>query len=166
MEKPFEFIDRESGALIAGVVDLLERAEHSPANASYREAVGIVDFKAHRISSPEQFEDLKKQAERQLRLYASAVRYAFPYEPAVATVQLVTPSEPSKELAAQGVVDRIPVDVSEVYQRLALDEVRTAVSGIKLSLERQSFACTGPGTDRAGGATSGLSALGSVSGEE
>jgi DNA helicase-2/ATP-dependent DNA helicase PcrA len=144
VEKPFEFIDRESGALITGVVDLLERAEDPSVADSKRVAVGIVDFKAHRITSSEQFEELKLQAERQLRLYASAVRYAFPYEPAVATAQLVTPRAPSRELAAQGVMDRIPVDVSETHQQQALEEVRTAVFGIKQSLGKQSFACIGP----------------------
>jgi DNA helicase-2/ATP-dependent DNA helicase PcrA len=144
VEKPFEFIDRESGALITGVVDLLERVDDSFSDDPHREAVGIVDFKAHRITSPEQFSELRRQAERQLRLYASAVRYAFPYEPAVATAQLITPRAPSSELAAQGVTDRILVDVSGASQASALEEVREAVSGIKQSLENQSFECTGP----------------------
>lgn len=144
VEKPFEFIDRESGALITGVVDLLERIENSPAGDPHREAVGIVDFKAHRITSPEQFSELRLQAERQLRLYAGAVRYAFPYEPAVATAQLITPKAPSSELAAQGVTDRILVDVSSASQASALEEVREAVSGIKKSLESQTFECAGP----------------------
>ncbi|MEJ6789526.1 ATP-dependent DNA helicase [Brevundimonas sp. BR2-1] len=144
VEKPFEFIDKESGALITGVVDLLERADHLASGDSHREAVGIVDFKAHRITSPEQFDELKQQAERQLRLYAHAVQYAFPYQPAIATAQLITPRGPSKELASQGVTDRINVDVSSDSQDAALDEVRAAVSGIKTSLKTQNFPCTGP----------------------
>jgi len=144
VEKPFEFIDRESGALISGVVDLLERVDDPASVNTHREPVGIVDFKAHRITSPEQFEELRQAAERQLRLYANAVRYAFPYEPAVATAQLVTPKPPARELAAQGVTDRIIVDVSSSGQSAALDEVREAVAGIKSSLERQVFECLGP----------------------
>jgi DNA helicase-2/ATP-dependent DNA helicase PcrA len=144
VEKPFEFIDRESGALITGVVDLLERAPDSQASDPHREPVGLVDFKAHRITSPEQFAELRIQAERQLRLYASAVRYAFPFEPAVATAQLVTPNPPSRDLARQGVSDRISIDVSKARQAEALEEVRDAVSGIKKSLKTQNFACAGP----------------------
>lgn len=144
VEKPFEFIDRASGAMITGQVDLLERIEGAAGNDPHRELVGIVDFKAHRIRSYKEFIKLQRQVERQLRLYASAVRYAFPYEPAVATAQLVTPAAPSSELVAEGVSDRISVDVSEASQQEALDEVREAVSGIKKSLETQHFPCTGP----------------------
>ncbi|MGQ9366511.1 ATP-dependent helicase [Azospirillum sp. ST 5-10] len=144
VEKPFEFIDRASGAMITGQVDLLERVEDAATAYPRREPVGIVDFKAHRIMKVEEFTDLRRQAERQLRLYASAVRYAFPYDPAVATAQLVTPYAPTSELAAHGVSDRILVDVSEASQREALEEVRNAVSGIKKSLKTQHFSCTGP----------------------
>lgn len=144
VEKPFEFIDRESGALISGVVDLLERVDDCVSGSPHRETVGIVDFKAHRITSAEQFDELKQAAERQLRLYANAVRYAFPYEPAVATAQLITAKPPSRELSAQGVTDRINVDVSSSSQSAALKEVRDAVIGIKHSLERQTFECQGP----------------------
>ncbi|WP_292046209.1 MULTISPECIES: PD-(D/E)XK nuclease family protein [unclassified Brevundimonas] len=136
--------DRESGALITGVVDLLERVEASPSGDPHREAVGIVDFKAHRITSIEQFDELKLQAERQLRLYAHAVQYAFPYQPATATAQLIIPKEPVPELASQGVTDRINIDVSPASQGAALDEVRTAVAGIKSSLKSQDFPCYGP----------------------
>jgi DNA helicase-2/ATP-dependent DNA helicase PcrA len=144
VEKPFEFIDRESGALISGVVDLLERVDDPASTNPHREPVGIVDFKAHHITSPEQFEELKQAAERQLRLYANAVRYAFPYEPAVATAQLITAKPPSSELSAKGVTDRINIDVSLSSQSAALEEVREAVAGIKQSLEQQTFECRGP----------------------
>lgn len=144
VEKPFEFIDRESGALITGVVDLIERLADPDAEEGHREAVGIVDFKAHRVTSLEEFQKLCGQAERQLRLYASAVRYAFPCEPARATAQLVTPRPPSPQLLAQGIRDRIPVDVSDIYRKEALEEVRTAVASIKESLQSQRFARRGP----------------------
>ncbi|MEI9986990.1 MAG: ATP-dependent DNA helicase, partial [Aliidongia sp.] len=62
VEKPFEFIDRESGALITGVVDLLEKVTDISNKDPHREVVGIVDFKAHRISTPAEFEDLRRQA--------------------------------------------------------------------------------------------------------
>lgn len=143
VEKPFEFIDRDSGALITGVVDLLERANVDSGDP-HREAVGIVDFKAHRITSIEQFNELREQAERQLRLYAHAVRYAFPYDPSVATAQLIIPDAPKPELIAAGVTERISVDISEASKEHAITEVREAVAGIKSSLEKQSFPCEGP----------------------
>lgn len=143
VEKPFEFIDRESGALITGVVDLLERID-TASNDPHREVVGIVDFKAHRIRSVEAFEKLRQNAERQLRLYASAVRYAFPYEPAVATAQIVTPRAPAAELRAQGVTDQISVDVSQVLRDQALEQVRKAVFDIRQSIETQRFPRLGP----------------------
>jgi DNA helicase-2/ATP-dependent DNA helicase PcrA len=146
VEKPFEFIDRDSGAMITGVVDLLERVEDPGADDPHRQLVGIVDFKAHRVTSVETFNELRHQAERQLRLYASAVRYAFPYEPAVATAQLVTPLPPTPELARQGVTDQIPVDVSQANQEMALGEVRAAVNAIKRGLGAQCFAKRGPET--------------------
>lgn len=144
VEKPFEFIDRESGAMITGVVDLLERIDDPASDDPHREAVGIVDFKAHKITSRQEFDDLRHQAERQLRLYASAVRYAFPYDPAVATAQLITPAAPSAEQIAEGIRDQIPVDVSAPLRDQALEEVRGAVSGIKHSLQAACFARTGP----------------------
>jgi DNA helicase-2/ATP-dependent DNA helicase PcrA len=144
VEKPFEFIDKTSGALITGVVDLLEKAENGQNGDPHREAVGLVDFKAHRIRSAEDFENLRRHVERQLRLYASAVRYAFPYEPAQATAQIVTPAPPTRELARQGVADQIPVDVSEALRNSALEEVRSAVAGIKDSIEKQCFERQGP----------------------
>jgi DNA helicase-2/ATP-dependent DNA helicase PcrA len=143
VEKPFEFIDKASGALITGVVDLLEKIEGVTATDPHRQAVGIVDFKAHKVRTLEEFEHLKEQAERQLRLYASAVHYAFPYEPASATVQLITPSAPVAELAAQGVVDQIAVDVSETQRDRALEEVRVSVSDIKESIKTGCFAKSG-----------------------
>ena len=142
VEKPFEFIDRDSGAMITGVVDLLERVENEA--ESLRQPVGIVDFKAHKVTSFESFSELKRQAERQLQLYASAVRYAFPYEPAVAVAQLVTPFPPPDQLKALGVAEKIAVDVSERSQQVALREVREAVRGIKSSLEVQHFERCGP----------------------
>jgi DNA helicase-2/ATP-dependent DNA helicase PcrA len=143
VEKPFEFIDHESGALIAGVVDLLERNATRSAT-SVREAVGIVDFKAHRLTSFEEYEHLRHNVDRQLKLYASAVNYAFPFETTSAVAQLITPSPPSPDLVRKGVSDRIEVDVSAEAQVAALAEVRSAVSGIKTSLRSQKFERCGP----------------------
>jgi DNA helicase II / ATP-dependent DNA helicase PcrA len=145
VEKPFEFIDHESGTLIAGVVDLLEKAD-APVIGRHREAVGIVDFKAHKLTSLYEFENLRQSVERQLRLYASAVDYAFPFETTSAVAQLITPSAPNPELTKQGVSDRIEVDVSQAAQREALSEVRIAVAGIKGSLRSQRFERCGPKT--------------------
>lgn len=144
VEKPFEFIDSTSGALITGVVDLLERVDNPQSADPHRETVGIVDFKAHRITSLQKFEELRDNAERQLRLYAHAVSYAFPYEPATATAQLVAPRPPTPELAAEGVTERISIDVSLASRHAALEEVRAAVTGIRRSIESQCFTRKGP----------------------
>jgi DNA helicase-2/ATP-dependent DNA helicase PcrA len=146
VEKPFEFIDHDSGAMITGQVDLLERVNREEEGDPHREAVGIVDFKAHRIGSRAEFDEMRRRAEQQLRLYASAVSYAFPVQPATATAQLIAPRPPSEDLAAEGVTERISVDVSPDRQAAALEEVRAAVAGIKTSLETQHFPCTGPTT--------------------
>lgn len=147
IEKPFEFIDHESGALISGVVDLLEKVEPaSDDDDPRRTAVGIVDFKAHRIPTTEAFKDVREQAERQLQLYANAVRYAFPYQPAVATAQLVMPRPPTQELINAGVSERFTIDVTPARQAEALGKVRQAVSEIKDSLSREAFDCLGPTT--------------------
>lgn len=147
VEKHFEFIDRESGALIAGVVDLLERVGPAESNDGHvREPVGIVDFKAHRIRRIAEFEKLREDAERQLQLYASAIQYAFPYQPVRAIAQLITPHPPSADLVARGVVERITVDVSDASRQAALRRVREAVTDIKASLAANSFSRTGPKT--------------------
>jgi DNA helicase-2/ATP-dependent DNA helicase PcrA len=145
VEKPFEFIDKDSGALITGVVDLLEKINDADPNAQ-REIVGIVDFKAHRFKKKEDFDELRSRVERQLRLYASAVRYAFPYEPATATAHVISPKPPSLEQRAQGIQDRIPVDISEAQRRQALSDVRDAVLAIKQDIGSNHFERTGPKT--------------------
>lgn len=144
VEKPFEFIDKPSGALITGVVDLIEKINPTDRQDPHREVVGIVDFKSHRIRSAESFNQLKENAERQLRLYAAAVRYAFPYEPALATAQIVTPRAPTPELIAQGVSDQISVDVSAPLRDQAVERVRVAVKDIRESIETQTFPRRGP----------------------
>ena len=83
-ERPFELIDRESGALIAGVVDLLERVDDT-ALPSHREIIGLVDFKASRIRTTADYKETADSALEQLQLYAVGVSYAFDMEPSVAT---------------------------------------------------------------------------------
>ncbi|MBS0418776.1 MAG: ATP-dependent helicase [Proteobacteria bacterium] len=141
VEKPFEFIDRESGAVITGTVDLLEQVEEHEKTDPHRQAVGIVDFKAHRIKTQDEWERFLESAERQLRLYASAVRYAFPYEPARGIVQLITPE--AQEINGVAIPDRTPVDVSETHRTAAMLKVRTAISDIRTGLESQNFSCDG-----------------------
>lgn len=147
VEKPFEFIDRNSGALITGVVDLLERVDEFDAGP-HREAVGIIDFKAHRITKSEDFEKLRNHVGRQLRLYASAVRYAFPYEPATATAHIISPKPPPPELIQIGISDKIEVDVSDSKRQQALLEVREAVVAIKQSIKAETFAKSGPANNQ------------------
>ena len=147
VEKPFEFVESQSGALITGVVDLIERSDKVDSNDVYREPVTVVDFKAHRITSPEEFEKLRRQTELQLRLYAIAVKKAFPLDPTSAVAQLITPKPPPPDLVEKGVSDRILVDISYPFREKVLREVRSAVSSIKQSIENQDFKQKGPETN-------------------
>ena len=79
-EKPFEFLDKESGALISGVVDLIERIDDTQPDSSTRIPVAIVDFKTHRWGKVEQYVLRRKEVEAQLRLYAVAAGHAWGLE--------------------------------------------------------------------------------------
>ena len=80
-EKPFEFVDRETGALISGTVDLIQRIETTPDDSEQRIPVAIVDFKAHRWGDADSFLRRKKEVEAQLRLYSVAVGQSWGFNP-------------------------------------------------------------------------------------
>ena len=141
-EKPFELIDRDSDALIAGVVDLLERADDS-ALPSQREIVGLVDFKASRIRTVEAYAETVKAAQEQLQLYAVGVRYAFDLEPAVATARIISPKDLPNELVAQGCDDWIEVAVDAEAQNSATKNLSDTVSQLRQCLVTREFHTSG-----------------------
>ena len=100
VEKPFELIDADSGALISGVVDLLERGDpESP--SSIREIVGLVDFKATRIESKEKYIEIAENVRSQLQLYALGVQYSLSKEPNQAAAHIISPKSLPENLERQ-----------------------------------------------------------------
>jgi len=130
-EKPFEYVDRDSGALISGTIDLLERVENEGTPEEERVPVCVVDFKAHKWESIEAYERRIEEVERQLRLYAAAARHALSMDPRGAEVHFLSPHPPSQELLDEGVRERVTFDVTPERQEEARGEVAEAVRGIR-----------------------------------
>ena len=141
-EKPFELIDRESGALIAGVVDLLERADDT-ALPSHREIIGLVDFKASRIRTPEDYEETVNAALEQLQLYAVGVSYAFDMEPAVATARILSPKPLPDKLTESGSDEWIDVAVDSEAQRRAAAKLSDTLRRLRTRLQSRDFPTSG-----------------------
>lgn len=142
-EKPFEYIDRQSGALISGTIDLLERIQPGP-QGEERVPVCVVDFKTHRWEDAENFFRRVDEVTTQLRLYALAARAALDLAPQDSAAHFLSPNPPSRELRDQGVEERVTVDVSEELQ----EEVRSRVSSTVASIQDQQFPRRGAETGR------------------
>ena len=149
VEKPFELIDAGSGALISGIVDLLERGDPgSP--PSIHEIVGLVDFKAMRIDTKERYDEFARDVSYQLQLYALGVKYAFSKEPNQAFAHIISPMGLSEELERQGLDERIPIDVSPAAREQVRKKVKDTVQEIRQGLVRQAFRRTGVNTGKCG----------------
>ena len=142
-EKPFEFVDRETGALISGTVDLIQRIESTSPDGEHRIPVAIVDFKAHHWGDADSFLKRKKEVEAQLRLYSVAVGRSWGFESTEAYAHFLSPLPPSQILIDQGVQERVDVDVSEEAQTSVQGAVRTAVSEIQEAVRHGSFSLGG-----------------------
>lgn len=138
-EKPFEFVDRESGALINGTVDLIQRIETTSPDIENHIPVAIVDFKAHRWHDANSFLVRKKEVEAQLRLYSVAVEHSWGLDPKKAYAHFLNPMPPSKDLMDQGVQERVDVDVSEDSLKAVRRQVRSAVTGIQDAVKKDDF---------------------------
>ncbi len=141
-EKPFELIDHSSGALISGVVDLLERA-NGPSLPSQREIVGLVDFKASRIDEVEKYREVEEAVRDQLQLYAVGVRYAFDAQPTAATARIISADGLDAKLQAEGCKEWIDVPVGTEAQADATSKLADTISRIKTQLEAGDFPTTG-----------------------
>ena len=141
-EKPFEFVDQQSGAMISGVVDLLESGDQS-LPPSQREIVGLVDFKAKKIKSNEEYEQLERNVSEQLQLYAVGVKYALSKEPGSAAAHIISHSPLPESVTAKGKNERIPIDISDSAQQEALARVAETVSDIREKISTQEFGRTG-----------------------
>lgn len=142
-EKAFEFVDKNSGALISGTIDLLERVEKTPRGGQQFIPVGIVDFKTHSWRDIESFASRKAEVESQLRLYAVAVRYALGLRAKKAVAHFLSPRPVPSALLAQGVSEKIKIDVSQERQNEVQLEVKNAVNGIRSSIMSGKFKLTG-----------------------
>lgn len=142
-EKPFEYIDRESGALISGTIDLLERIRTGP-EGDERVPVCVVDFKTHRWDEAESFFRRVDEVTTQLRLYALAARAALDLDPQDAAAHFLSPHPPSQELRDCGVEERVSIDVSEGTQ----EEVRQRVSETVAAIQARRFPRHGAETGR------------------
>ena len=141
-EKPFELIDHESGALVSGVVDLLE-SKDAPPLPSKREIVGLVDFKASRINTVDRYREVEESVRDQLQLYAVGVRYAFDAEPTVATARIISPRGLDDALVAEGRREWIDVPVDGEAQAAASSKLADTIGRIKQQLTSGAFPTTG-----------------------
>lgn len=141
-EKPFELIDHDSGALVSGIVDLLE-SKDAPPLPSQREILGLVDFKASRIETVEKYREVEESVRDQLQLYAVGVRYAFHAEPNVATARIISPSGLKEELRNEGCTEWIEVPVDEEAQADARRKLAETIGRIKQQLVAEDFRTTG-----------------------
>jgi DNA helicase-2/ATP-dependent DNA helicase PcrA len=141
-EKPFEFVDHESGALISGSIDLLERVESTP-EGDKRVPVAIVDFKSHSFKDLDSYNRTRGDVETQLRLYSIAVSKALSFEANRARAHLLSPRGPSAHLQEQGVRELIEIDISPQLLAEVQERVRTGVSEIKRSVKQQNFQLLG-----------------------
>lgn len=134
-EKPFEFVDHESGALISGTIDLLEKIE--PANGE-RIPVAIVDFKTHAWRDTATYLRARSEAEKQLLLYAVAAHRALNFEAQEARAHFLTPK--ALEESQQ---ESFAVDIGATRLEQMREDVRDAVRGIRKSVASSSFALRG-----------------------
>lgn len=145
-EKPFEFVESESGALITGTIDLLQKVEETEAGERTLTPVGIVDFKTHGWRRASDFFRSRDEAVAQLRLYAIAVREALHMEPHSAQVHFLGPKEPPSDLRGEGVQEKVEVDISEEELSGMRSRVQSTVDAIRVGIreiEKKSFELKG-----------------------
>lgn len=142
-EKPFEFVDTGSGALINGTIDLLQKVEQLPSGDTILLPVGIVDFKTHGWKHASEYFRSRDDATAQLQLYAIAVREALHMEPHSARVHFLGPRPPPEDLEKEGVLEDVDVDVSEEPLQGMRSRIQSTVSDIKASIEDKRFELKG-----------------------
>ena len=142
VEKTFELIDAGSGALISGVIDLLERVGGNESEQQ-SEILGLIDFKSRAITKRAQYDAIASAAEDQLRLYALGVRHALFLEPAEAAVHIISHAPWPEEFVKEGLAERIPIDVSEVSREDTRVKVAETVTRIRQGLSDGKFDRTG-----------------------
>lgn len=140
-EQSFEFTDEESGALISGTIDLLERVDDSENGET--KPVAVVDFKTHSWDSIESYEAQREAVDNQLRLYSIAASEAFGFHANEARAHILSPSGPPEELEEQGVDEVIDVDISKDRLEEMMARVRRSIEEIEMSVRNEDFAFDG-----------------------
>jgi len=138
-EKPFEFVDPQSGALINGTIDLLQKVEELPSGEKVLRPVGVVDFKTHGWKKATDFFRSRDDAIAQLQLYAIAVREALHMEPHSAQVHFLCPKPPPDDLKKEGVDEDVQVDISPRRLAEMRSQIQETVADIKKSIEGKEF---------------------------
>jgi len=141
-EKPFEYIDKESNALINGTVDLLERIDETE-NGEIRTPIAVVDFKTHHWRNTDEFDKSKLEAETQLRLYSLAMGEALSYNVQNARVHFLSPKELDSDLINQGVSEMLEISISEKINDETREEIRNTISNIWSSINTKKFELKG-----------------------
>ncbi|MGB0561768.1 MAG: ATP-dependent DNA helicase [Spirulinaceae cyanobacterium] len=134
-EKPFEFIDQKSGALISGTIDLLERVYFDDSGGEVVQTpVCVIDFKSHKWNEQDitGYFERREEVTRQLRLYAAAADHLGFDPDNGAYAHFLAREKPNQRLVEQGVEERFRVDVTQADQQKVLKEVADAVTAIKL----------------------------------
>lgn len=129
-EQPFEFVDQQSGALVSGTIDLLERLEQTD-EGEEREPVAVVDFKTHRWRSLSEYQSVREAVANQLRMYSIAVREALGFDADQARAHILSPKGPPQELIDQGATERIDVAVSQQDLNHVMQDVRESINEIE-----------------------------------
>ncbi|MDE0153242.1 MAG: ATP-dependent DNA helicase [Gammaproteobacteria bacterium] len=145
VEKRFEFVEPDSGALISGVVDLLERGSESTP-PSHREIVGIIDFKVKKINSLTDYEAATASAAEQLQMYAVGVQYALDCEPGSAAVHIISHAPLPPDVIEANKDERMPVDISESARGTIQKRVAETVREIRTGMQTQKFETSGVAT--------------------
>jgi len=136
-EQPFEFVDGESGALVNGTIDLLERVNSTGGDEENREPVAVIDFKTHRWETVDEYIATRDAVENQLRMYAIAVREALGFDANEARAHILSPHGPPEELIDQGVTEQIDIDVSEPALARVMQDVRESIGEIEETIQNE-----------------------------
>jgi DNA helicase II / ATP-dependent DNA helicase PcrA len=141
-EKPFEYIDKTSKALISGTVDLLERIDQTN-RGEVHVPVAIVDFKTHNWRNHDEFEKSKAAAESQLLLYSLAIGEALGYSVKQARVHFLSPKEIDSNIVGTDASEMIEMNVSTKNKEQTREEISNTIRKIRSSINKKKFELTG-----------------------
>jgi len=141
-EKPFEYIDKDSNAIVSGTVDLLERVEETN-DGEIRTPIAIVDFKTHNWRDIDQYNQSKSAAEAQLRIYSLAIGETLGYDVQSARVHFLSPKDPKDDLTNQGAAEMIEISFSDEIKEKTKEEIKNTIVDIKSSINKKNFELNG-----------------------